>query len=609
MIVRKIGAVDMTVFLATTAISDFWDTSKEIVFLGKWCLTKSNQQTCKRFKCKIMPFPWDNRERIPGVLDYLSNVREHLVDHLTVVLNGLHKKDYTAKMWEIILGPWLEWYLHIFYDRYVCLKEALDRHPDLETILLDSSDFYTPINYDDFMRVCCSDKYALQIYSQILLFLGNAFTSRRFRENKSDDFRKLNLSSHKKRPSRIVRAYIMYLLAKILFMWKPRIWIFNPYLKLTVQAKFTFKSLGKNVAMSPSILEDGIAVSGAFERKLRRKLVEVIARDEFEKCVIESLYKNLPKSYLEHFSHNEEQVRKLFPAYYPRVLATANSFYANEIFKIYAAFGHRNGTKLVCIQHGGGYGTGAFLPGETYERRITDYFISWGWSDNEDGKVIPMPSAKLSNKQRIRFRDKNRRILWVSTNFPRYLLRFFSRPIGPQISTYHEDQIAFGRRLNKWILRQTEMRLYFEDYGWNVKEKLGKNLPELHFDDRHFPLIDKAMKSRMVVIDHHATTLFETLSANIPTIIWWNPYYFEIHRRAEPYFKILEKAKIFFGDPISAAEHLNSVYKNVELWWSDRNVQNARSQFVDRFAKTSQKWMDIWVTELHELLNEKNHKH
>ena len=71
-----------------------------------------------------------------------------------------------------------------------------------------------------------------------------------------------------------------------------------------------------------------------------------------------------------------------------------------------------------------------------------------------------------------------------------------------------------------------------------------------------------------------------------------------IREEAIPYYELLINSGIIHFDYLSLANKINSVWDDVDSWWTQSNVQNARIQFCHRYAKKSQKP----ITELKQIL-------
>src|SRR2546425_11858441 len=78
------------------------------------------------------------------------------------------------------------------------------------------------------------------------------------------------------------------------------------------------------------------------------------------------------------------------------------------------------------------------------------------------------------------------------------------------------------------------------------------------------------------------TTLFR--SADVPTILFWDPSRWEVRDEAEDAFGGLRTAGILWDSPEAAARALETVYGDPPAWWRRGDVQAARRKLVERYA-------------------------
>ena len=69
-------------FLATTALSEFWDKDQEIICLGPWCLPYDRRSEWCSLNYHVLPSPWDDRERFYKAAQYLDEGYERLLEQL-----------------------------------------------------------------------------------------------------------------------------------------------------------------------------------------------------------------------------------------------------------------------------------------------------------------------------------------------------------------------------------------------------------------------------------------------------------------------------------------------------------------------------------------------
>ena len=102
----------------------------------------------------------------------------------------------------------------------------------------------------------------------------------------------------------------------------------------------------------------------------------------------------------------------------------------------------------------------------------------------------------------------------------------------------------------------------------------------------------------LCVSTYNGTIFLEAFTANYPTLLYWNPEYFELRPDAKPYYDELHSAGILHYTPESAARKVNEIYKDPLEWWHLPEIQNAKDYFCKRFAYIGKDWLDEWRSEL-----------
>lgn len=92
------------IFLATTALEEFWDTTKPLVFLGEWCTRYSRRSCWEPLQGEILKNPWNNEKKIHEAYLYVNEVYEYILPILAKQLNQIHGIDKSNRYWQIILG-------------------------------------------------------------------------------------------------------------------------------------------------------------------------------------------------------------------------------------------------------------------------------------------------------------------------------------------------------------------------------------------------------------------------------------------------------------------------------------------------------------------------
>jgi putative transferase (TIGR04331 family) len=168
-------------FLATTALTEFWDKERELLMLGQWCLKYDRHAEWAGLSYQVLPSLWDDRARFHAAAAEVDEIYEKVLPWLSERLADLHNgPSRTTRYWRIIVGPWLFRFIHSIYDRYQCIKEALARDPGLDTWTMAAEDFVTPFDAGEFIGLTLDDPYNLQLFTQVFEALGFSFPTRSF---------------------------------------------------------------------------------------------------------------------------------------------------------------------------------------------------------------------------------------------------------------------------------------------------------------------------------------------------------------------------------------------------------------------------------------------
>jgi len=179
----------------------------------------------------------------------------------------------------------------------------------------------------------------------------------------------------------------------------------------------------------------------------------------------------------------------------------------------------------------------------------------------------------------------------------------FSVPQGPLVLEVIKSQEIFVRSVssevsNLLVFRLEKNQRWEESLRWRESDVS----PKIYEGTKSY--ISHLEESRLCVCLYNGTPFLETFAANYPTLLCWDPKYTELNELARPYFNLLKEAGILYDTPESAASMLNEIYENPMSWWGSPKVQDARSKFCDRFARTSDDLVVQWKEELLKLIHE-----
>jgi len=582
-------------FLATTAEEAFWDTSKPIIFLGEWCRRYSRKSFWEPLEGEVLTSPWQNTQECHMAYYYVSDVYERLLAALGEALNSIHHVSHDPRYWRIMLGPWLKYYLPVVYDRYACLRTALDKYPGLTSIVLSPDNWVTPADSVEFYGFAQEHLYNLQVYSRIFRFLGKDFPQKQATLFATEfDLIKTDRSFSNNARSLLKR---MAIAVSNKFKTGHSIIFRESHFSPFVELQLVLNTVGKVWPIygdPPKLQRPEINVP------LRDNLRNLLTHNKsFEELLNKLLPLDIPTCFIEGFNDLLQASDRTYPAE-PKAIFSASAFYWDETFKQWAARSAENGTLLLFTQHGGDYGSLFYSYGEDHEIAIADRYYSWGWDKPESAsKVVPGFSAKLSGRKVLAADNQKEGILLVATTLSPYLIELQPSPLWN--SEYLSWQSRFCGRIHSDLLPSLRVRLRRMDFGVEMYPRWKDEHPDITVEIGGMDFLQKLESCRLYVCDHMSTTHVEALSANKPAILFWDPAKYTLRPDAKPYYDQLREAGILYDNPEAAAEAVNTAYPDIEKWWNDPNRQAARQTFCNRFARTSSNAVKEWSREFNRI--------
>lgn len=562
--------------LITSLLEECWPQPDEpVLFLAPWCQATTRKDYWQQFDFEVVPYHWDDRAKVYQDHQYLTELIDVLLEQLTVILNKLHGVNQTSRFWRILLGPWLINFVPDVFDRYQCVVGALARD-DIEKAIVHTIDdnVFVPLELDQFIVFQEHALWNEYLVRRLLQF--NGFD--RFEYLPEDD--QITVPRKPLELTVGLKAKVKKLIlnaAKVLtpnkgyfivssYMNKP------DYVKLQLRlGQLPLLHQGepcKDVELDPSFRQWRLPqdnTDSPFEAQLKQLLVE-----------------QMPKAYLEGFKYLRERGQQMGWPKQPKLIWTSNAHHRDDMFKLWVGEKVDSGVPFILGQHGGHYGQGLYSMPEDHEMKICDHYLSWGWKTNE--KVIPVGILKKVEEQDKSSRRQN--AVLVLALAPPYAGATISIPVGPVVKEYMKEQVDFYGQLDKAVASQMDVRLYPRDYGWDQSGYFTSRFPDVTIDDGKINYYDMLANAKLVVVGWNATTYLESMASDVPTVTFWDERYFEIHDQANEYFDVLRKVGLHHDTAASAAEHVNTIWHDIDGWWQSEEVVAARQTFLAEYAAT-----------------------
>lgn len=588
---------DAPVFLATTAIEGFWDTTMPMVFLGDWCLRYSRRSVWAPLNANVMPNIWQNKNYFKDQYKYLIGLHERVLAQLVEVLNDMHSKSYSERYWRIVIGPWLFQYIGVMYDRYLSVIKTLEKYPNITSMCLAKECFVTALDSSQYGMMICNDPYNLQLYSKILSMLSVKC-----------GIKKLDVTGSRMQTDkwcgrlesmiRVGTSKIMQTIANVI-AGNEQIVLNKSYISSRETLALFWKT---NFAVWPFHQRISNSSDARVNEGCRINYNNIsFGASEFDNFLARTIMGDMPISYIENYKHIEARSLK-YPKK-PKAILSAASWYTMEEFKLWAARSSELGTLLLGSQHGGGtYGISSYMWPPEHELKITDRYYSWGWEKEDNhSKVIPLTIPQMIGIRTRKVKNTSPDILFALTCLPRYLHRYSiysQQSFGQSI----KRQMQFASCLPHRLRSHLRVRLYQDDRGWDVRERWIERHPDVVLEGWNVAFMKRLAKCRIFVVDQLFTTYAESLAANKPTIVFSDPAMMDFILSALKIFQNLRDVGILHDTPESAAKMVEDVYNDVESWWNGKALQNVRMNFCENLARCPPNAIDEWTSEMKAVL-------
>lgn len=583
------------ILLKISNYDDFqFDDYESILYIGEWCKKTENTEIDEHIS--VCKYPWDDRDLFYQDYIYFNQIYEEFLILLANKLNEIHAKTFTVQYWRIIVGPWLSLFLQLGIEFWRVVEAANKKYKNLETpeglynkesiIAYDMNGFINLYTYNDlwsynlYLNVI---KNFPSISRKKIGFIDNGYSSAT--PEIQYPLKRILIKN-------IKLAYNFLINGRIK---KSKYFFHSTYLPI-FKEWFLYISLKQLPFFSVSMN----SVNEAVDLRCRKWNLEADYGSELKKFLIRMIPEQIPVAYLEGYSENFNKALKYDWPTNPKILFTSNAFYSDEQFKFYSAWHIENGAKLVIGQHGGHYGIARWSSIQNHELKIATRYLSWGWRHRVEDKVIPygVISKKILHIDRI----NPDRIVIVVNVVPNHVFAMMSSTVSSQWLLYLEEQFEFVRCLNGGIQKKLFIKLYSHDCNWNQHSRWLDIFPNLNYIFSSKDFLKTLKKTKIYVATYNATTFLESLSQNIPTVIFWNPKYWELDIDAEPYFKKFIEVGVFHTNPQSAALHINKIWEKVDEWWNSKPVVEAVELFKLNYCNNKTNKMG----RLKEIISENN---
>ena len=530
-----------------------------------------------------------------------ENLSNRLIEKLTTSLNEHHKTSHSQLFWRTIIGFWCINFALIILDKKNRLEKAKNDFGAITIIDFGHYKNPRPTDTKDFINKSPNDFYSNRIYIDIASVLGftinheniSAFTENKYENKEWKSFWSLHFGY-------IYRKLFSNkgLLFKILKR-RARVALFSSYLPRFSLLKIWLSSGGKVLQYQlPEFKYETIKKYALIAESVNLLKYDPAETDEFNICT-KIIDRYFPISFLEGFLKLNNFVNHNYPQAKLNTILSANAWYYNEPFKLWAAkMREEHGVKLVGAEHGGGPVVGRYKLLWNLEVSVVDQYITWGWIPQGYNKLVGIYPNKLVETRKKAFKkNQNSLILYIATFEPKNQHGQFEN-----FCDYIYWQKIFFESINDRLKNKFIYRGHYQDKEWPIQEYLKKN-HQMQFDDWAESLYQRIFDKNIgvLIFDYLGTTFWESISRNVPTILILDLVKINLHKEFIDDLILLKSVSIFFEDPSVAAKHINLVGENPNIWFYEQNCQRVVEYINTKYMSFGKKRVQAWASYFKEL--------
>ena len=523
----------------------------------------------------------------------IRELQQKLFPKFCEILNQHHNTYHSERFWKILLGHWFKRVLVLLLNRINTLKQCFHLYKISGTAVYKNDSYLASIDSTHINTACIDDRWNNTLNARIIDLLEVDFPVEfllsKYNLDVSPGDKLKYLSTHQSFKMKIIN-WFLYKYNKIsrCFLNDNDAFIINSYLPLKMEIK-----LELILKQWPQIWRfhntklDLSEIVKVPNKLLREKLTnKFIYKSEcdLENIMRSLLFELLPICYLEGFKELKKITNQQPWPKSPKFIFTSNNFDTDEVFKLWTASKVELGFKYYVGQHGGSYGT---KKSHSYQNEIltSDKFITWGYKKLSHHS--PAFIFKTVGVKKNIYNSKGGLILMQLCHSG----CFETQDVERQHIRYFNDQKEFVKMLTSDPKKKLTIRLHpaYRFFRWSEKKRWFDFDPLLKLDTCKINIYRLIAKNRLVVHTYDSTGILETLSQNIPTLAFWQNGLDHIQNDAIPHYQTLVDAGIVHLSAKSAANKVNDIWDDVDGWWNQKHVQQARKQFCEIYAKTSDK--------------------
>jgi len=600
--------IEKNYLLITTPLDQLMDVKKEknIVYLGP-----KGKDVLKKNPIikdlKIIGTTWANREEFYKDISYINNLYGRLLVSICNLLNKTFDVKNTQSYWQFYVGTNIFYIIVSLYERWQRINYVSKNFKILETVVINfPQNFLLKKKQAELIEsLCNSDLYNHILYSKIISHFSKIKIrnenyiyqhKKAFTKNKTKSLIKMIKKIKIRSVFNLFKKYYLILLNFLyakLFLSTNEVFISDKVSK-NLKNKIYDKLQQKRVHYKFNDSKKDFPINHQLREQLKKNF-EFQTKNEFEIFLKDIIWEIIPLSILEGYKTIIKKNKKINETVRPKVILMKDDelLAENRSYIEWLACNKGRGTKFISLQAGGGTTvTPAFATVDAIFEKNFDIRLHYG-KENFNEKFVGVGFERVfKDSKTYKPNLKGNIILTLFTPYGYsggYLNS--SQYISEEWNDYMTEQCKFLDNLPDDIRKNILIRLkkrhldgdIHKDY-FDFEKLLRGKYKSTNFDDYSTSLMNLSKNSKLIISTYNATTFLETMASNFPTMMYFPFSKFKISEFGLSCFKPLYELGILHESSKLAAQKLREINQNIEKWWYDKKLQNARLDFCKKLA-------------------------
>lgn len=523
-----------------------------------------NPELAPNTKLQIASFTRNGPEDLYAANRLVWSKHQKYIPILAALLNEIHNTGFSDDFWRRSFGMALVRHLTILYD-FFTICETHFKPTEHDVYRLSTDCFYIPVDYNEHRWFLQHSHFGQeQLFSMYLnLFYPNYGLSYSLTYESTYNLDRILTRTSDCNPSVGIMGAL-----------------FDESMLQALVAR-------TNGAIAPIGFDLSLPKHPVISYAKRTKLKYSDENfDRFDKFFFSSLLFMLPQEFIENFEMLYSAASNKFDRYTNLKYVVSETFIGETYESISLAILKERGISTIYSEHN--YCEyPCFSSILEQQASFVDIFASHG------NYYAPI-SHKVSTGSLYNFyeiplekRSKKIDILYICGLAEAKYAYFTHTMVTAEHALIHyEFKLRFFRSLPEAVLNKILYRPYPSNPQWtlvyNDQFIMNDILTRMKMDDLSADCRSRMRTSRLVVIDYMATSYLETMSMNIPTVLFYkrNSNFFNAY--SADFLEDLIRVGICQDNPESAAKFVELISVNPEDWWFQPDVQAAKDRFLEK---------------------------